>query len=322
MFHLFRLNLYILLAGTIVMFFLFNIMTGSLSFGGEFATVADPLSQRSCAFVTFVDDDKFVDGARVLAYSLIAFRTPHDLICLAGESVSDEKLESLDEIFDDVIVVDDIHLPENAMSRTPDRVQSSFKRLHAWELTEYERIVLIDPDVLPLSSLDELCEMPLATCAATREVGFNFSLSTIQEQTSQSERKRLQYFREHGIFNAGVMAFRTNPMDYANLMHLIETTSASFVAAEQIPLNYYYQDKCQRLPDSYNVILPYIGAEPDSEFYGDYPSSQYHLVHFSRCSKPLADAFDENTCRVIKTTDTQNVKLLGREEIWLEYSDT
>ena len=100
--------------------------------------------------------DSYLPGALVMAYSILRFGIPEniDLVCMITNDISDVAKHDLEQYFDRVILVDyiqvspkDIHLKNEIQKNVYSK---TFTKLHAFELVEYEKIVLIDLDMIIL----------------------------------------------------------------------------------------------------------------------------------------------------------------------------
>ena len=118
------------------------------------------------AYVTFVmRNDSFIPGALVLAYALRRQETHADLICMITKEVTEEGKKSLEVLYDKVIIIDAVYVPHNARHQRQDR-PFLFTRFQALRLGKdgdlnqaYEKIILLDADVLPLKYYDTIFEL-------------------------------------------------------------------------------------------------------------------------------------------------------------------
>lgn len=118
------------------------------------------------AYVTFIiRNDSYLPGALVFGYALRLQQTKHDLICVVSENVSEQAISLLQEIYDDVIVIDEVFVPHKRRHERQDR-PFLFSRFNAFRLGEdgdlgkqYDKIVLADCDVLPLRDYDTLFDV-------------------------------------------------------------------------------------------------------------------------------------------------------------------
>lgn len=125
------------------------------------------MKKPSYAYVTFVmKNDIFVMGALVLGYSLLKQCTNADLVCLVTDDVSLEARKALGEIYTKVIVVDEIRTEHpNAKGRS-DRT-CIFTRFQTMRLgkngdlgCDYDKIVVLDADIMSLKNYDALFDVP------------------------------------------------------------------------------------------------------------------------------------------------------------------
>jgi glycogenin glucosyltransferase len=118
------------------------------------------------AYVTFIiRNDSYLPGALVFAYALRLQKTEHDLICIVSEQVSEQARSALYEVYDDVLVIDEVFVPHNNRQERQDRPYL-FSRFNAFRLGPdgdmnkvYDKIVLADCDVLPLRDFDTLFDL-------------------------------------------------------------------------------------------------------------------------------------------------------------------
>ncbi|MFC1526574.1 hypothetical protein ACFL6X_07190 [Candidatus Latescibacterota bacterium] len=119
------------------------------------------------AFVSFLMlNDNYLPGALTLANGLRQQRADADLVCLTTDGVSSQAHFALEQIYDRVIAVDRFYVPHVRRQERQDRPYF-FTRLNSLRLgpdgdlgCEYERIVVIDADVLPLRCYDHLFALP------------------------------------------------------------------------------------------------------------------------------------------------------------------
>ena len=119
------------------------------------------------AFVTFIiRNDSYLPGALVFAYALRLQNTKADLICIVSDNISEDAIDTLKLVYNDVIVIDEVYVPHDRRHERQDR-PFLFSRFNAFRLgkdgdlnKEYEKIVIADCDLLPLHNYDELFNLP------------------------------------------------------------------------------------------------------------------------------------------------------------------
>ena len=131
-----------------------------------------PNGRSHYAFVTFLMlNDSYLPGVLLLAHGLRRQKSQADLICMVTEEISRPARQALAHLYDFVIDVEKIYVPHKRVQKRP-YLPYVFTRLHALRLGSdgdlghaYEKIVLLDADLLPLRHYDHL--FALSTPAGT-----------------------------------------------------------------------------------------------------------------------------------------------------------
>lgn len=118
------------------------------------------------AFVTFIiRNDSYIPGALIFAYGLRLQKTKNDLICIVSDNISEKAISQLRELYDDVIVIDEVYVPHERRHERQDR-PFLFSRFNAFRLgsdgdlgKDYDKIIIADCDVLPLCNYDKLFDL-------------------------------------------------------------------------------------------------------------------------------------------------------------------
>lgn len=118
------------------------------------------------AYVTFIiRNDSYLPGALVFAYALRLQNTTADLICIVSDNISSLAVNSLKEVYDDVIILDEVYVPHERRHERQDR-PFLFSRFNAFRLgndgdlnKKYKKIIIADCDMLPLNNYDGLFEL-------------------------------------------------------------------------------------------------------------------------------------------------------------------
>ncbi|MDI6453761.1 hypothetical protein [Peloplasma aerotolerans] len=122
---------------------------------------------HTSAFVTFVmRNDYYVPGALVFAYALKKQHVDADIICLITPEISSKAKQALKTLFDDVITTDPIYIYHPMRHGRQDRPYL-FTRFQALRLGKdgnlnkgYEKLVIADADILPISDYQSLLDLP------------------------------------------------------------------------------------------------------------------------------------------------------------------
>ena len=117
------------------------------------------------AYVTFLLfnlSNKYVSSALLMAYSLRKQRTQADIICMVTPGMPPDVAEALPRLFDHVIEVEPVYIPHTRHHYRPD-CPFLFTRMQSLRLGadgdlahNYEKVVILDADVLPLRHYDHL----------------------------------------------------------------------------------------------------------------------------------------------------------------------
>jgi len=118
------------------------------------------------AFVTFIiRNDSYLPGAMVFAYALRLQKTKNDLICIVSDNISERAIESLQVVYDDVLVINEVYVPHERRHERQDR-PFLFSRFNAFRLGKdgdlgknYDKIIIADCDHLPLCNFDSLFDL-------------------------------------------------------------------------------------------------------------------------------------------------------------------
>ena len=126
-----------------------------------------PNGKPRFAYVTFVMlNDNYLPGALVAGFSLRKQSTQAELVCLVTDGVSLPARLALESLFDHVPKVEPIFLPHKRRQQRQDRPYF-FTRIHSLRLGTdgdlgygFDKIVVIDADLLPLKYCDHLFCLP------------------------------------------------------------------------------------------------------------------------------------------------------------------
>lgn len=214
--------------------------------------------------ITRSADPNFVWGAAVAAWCLRKF-SEHEIHFLVTGAVDAAARRFLAQFGNGLI--------ERALIQHPaikqGRFQDNYTKLHVFDLAEFDRVVYLDADILPLRAIDELFNLP-AAIAATHDHGRGIS----------------EYF------NAGVMSLRPDQELFQQLMDAFLRDPHDHGCAEQDFLNWWFGPKPRWLrPARLLVLLRQWGIRNWQAI--DYEFNAYHL------SQRMADGYDPVDVRLV-----------------------
>ncbi|PPQ63767.1 hypothetical protein CVT24_004309 [Panaeolus cyanescens] len=215
------------------------------------------------AFVTLVSSDSYLPGALAQVAALKELHpTNHDCqtLCLVTpESLDVATIKALRKAFNLVVGVEILEQENNtnlALLGRPD-LTTVLTKLHVFRLVQFQKIIFLDADVLPIRPLDHLFNLP-HEFAAVPDVGWP------------------------DIFNSGVLVLTPGNEKFDQLYTLMKS-SPSWDGGDQGILNEWRGSNWHRLSFTYNTTptAAYTYA-PAYERYGP----QISAIHFIGQDKP------------------------------------
>lgn len=216
-------------------------------------------------------------GALMLAKSLRDTKTKAKLV-LMYKDVSDEQLNELKKYYDELINVDYILAPKLIHNYPESRFKEVFTKFNCFKLTQYDKILMIDIDMLVVQNMDHLFE--LKTPAA---------LKRGPKIYKNGEKISINEFERDGKMisgiNAGLMLFEPNMKTFNDIMKTIQNPPKTYVPArdpEQAFISWYYRDKWYNISHLYNyqftlgTIFPHKYNQTQKPF----------NIHYSSPTKP------------------------------------
>lgn len=106
--------------------------------------------------MTLATNDSYSLGALVVAHSLKRVSTLHQLAVLITPGVTEQMKTKLEAVFDVVQLVDVLDSKDAANLAVLKRPELgiTFTKLHCWNLTQFEKCVFLDADVLVRFEID------------------------------------------------------------------------------------------------------------------------------------------------------------------------
>lgn len=131
---------------------------------------------RDRAFVVFLMfNDSYLPGALTAAYGLLQQHSRSRRVCVVTPEITPEARGILSELYDQVVEVSPIAAPDDSTAADPNQIRTGSARVKSAALTRfaslrlgpdgdlgcsYQKVVVIDADLLPLRDFDELWSLP------------------------------------------------------------------------------------------------------------------------------------------------------------------
>ncbi|KAA8537745.1 hypothetical protein F0562_027675 [Nyssa sinensis] len=133
---------------------------------------------RREAYATVLhSSESYVCGAIALAQSLLQSGTKRDLILLLDKSISVSKRDALSVAGWIIRIIKRIRNPRAEKGSYNEYNYSKFR---LWQLTEYDKIIFIDADIIVLRNLDILFHFPQITATGNDGSIFNSGIMVIE----------------------------------------------------------------------------------------------------------------------------------------------
>ncbi|KAG5033945.1 hypothetical protein JHK87_008855 [Glycine soja] len=121
--------------------------------------------------------EAYVCGAITLAQSLLQTGTKRDLILLIDKFISVRKREALSEAGWKIRIITRIRNPKAEKGSYNEYNYSKFR---LWQLTDYDKVIFIDSDIIVLRNLDILFHFPQITATGNDQSIFNSGIMVIE----------------------------------------------------------------------------------------------------------------------------------------------
>jgi lipopolysaccharide biosynthesis glycosyltransferase len=226
------------------------------------------------AWATLLTQPSYLPGVRTLRASVEASGSPYPLVVVVTDGIDARTRQVLT---DDGCVVREVAPLRPAGGLQDNYANARFvevwTKLAIWGLTEFERVVYLDADMLVTQNMDELFALALAAgaiaachaCLCNPARIASYPASWTPENCFYTYCTGLAHTSEPELvdnyLNAGFLVLTPDQAVFADLVaRLAEVTDLSrYPFAEQDFLNEYYDQRWQPLPYIYNALktLPF-----------------------------------------------------------------
>lgn len=201
---------------------------------------------RNVTWMTALVNDEYVVPALVLGRSISTFSCYKSMIALISEEVSNGSRKALRNVGWNLRVVEemDCNWLDKKLDRNKNngifgrafgsRIKGTHTRFHAWNYTQFTKIIYVDADYMLMTNIDELFDIPddfaAAPCARPGILD--------------------------PCFNAGLLVFRPDHHYYLGIMRLwVDTTKLDTCPNDQVLLWHFYagNENWKALGYGYNI---------------------------------------------------------------------
>lgn len=231
------------------------------------------------AYVTFLSNRNYLDGALALHKSLQLVNANYPLYCLLSMNIEQEVIDVLESHKIGCIQLSECVTADDNVNK--DKAYSNwnytFDKLYMWGLTQFEKIVFLDSDMIVTANIDHLFE-----CKP-----FSAALAGIHFPTCENIR----------ILNSGLLVVEPDNDIKDKMIELSKTLIPEMMAkglplGDQDIINAYFSDWFEHkdliLDDGYNLYAHYLQSYIRHSGYSFNPrkGKPIYIVHYVGVEKP------------------------------------
>lgn len=242
------------------------------------------------AYVTFLSNRRYLDGALALNKSLLLVNSRYPLYCLLSMNVEDDVLERLEKSgivcikLRDCVTADE-HINEDAAYANWNY---TFDKLYMWGLTQFKKIVFLDSDMIITANIDHLFD----------KKPFSAALAGVFFPTCENIR----------ILNSGLLVVEPDVVILDKMLEISKTLipemrEKGLPLGDQDIINAYFPDWFEHkeliLDDGYNLYAHYLQSyirHSGYSFDGN-KGKQIYVIHYVGVEKPwMVNTFKQFVC--------------------------
>ena len=223
-------------------------------------------------WATLLTQPSYLPGVRTLSASLARSGSRYPLLVLVTPGIDDGVRQLLEH---DGCLVREVE-PLRPTSGGRDnyanaRFAEVWTKLAVWNLTEFDRVVFLDADMLVVRPMDELFSIDLppggiAACHACRcnpNMIADYPADWTPERCAYTHRP-VDGPRDHYL-NGGLLVLEPDASVFADMVQRLSALDdlSRYPFAEQDFLNEYYRDRWRPLPYVYNALKTLPFQHPD-----------------------------------------------------------
>lgn len=248
------------------------------------------------AYVTLLSDAKYYDGVIALGEALKAVGARYPLYCVLSAEV-EARIEGRlnQEGIPSIRLTDSVLVPKN-LCADPNFAHWSktFDKLKIWGLTQFEKVVYLDSDLLILNNIDHLFEnAPFSGVCAGKSYPGNESWRGI---------------------NSGLVVIKPDHEVEQRLITLLPSVAEAYkkigrVMGDQDVIQWYVTDEWSDRPElnldeGYNIFASYLTYYIKNLGYtlrDDGKGKRIYAIHFIGKTKPWMKHSIRNYCGLLKS---------------------
>ena len=235
------------------------------------------------AYVTVLyGNNIYLTGALVLGYSLMKTGTQYDRVILVTPDVSNEYQLYLSKVFTHVIKIEYVKVSPSIFSDENTRFSNVFTKLTCLSLTQYDKIILLDLDMIVAHNFDHVFKLrPPAACLKKNYVSYGKIIprKMICDNPTKGEGNKLV-----GSINAGLMLLKPDNKEWDEIKKDISQNLQinKYKYPEQDYLSLRYCGRWTSITFNYNFQFGLSNRVKKCR----YTIDDIYVIHYSSSYKP------------------------------------
>ena len=257
------------------------------------------------AYVTVMyGNNIYLAGALVLGFSLMKTNTKFDRVILVTPDVSQEYKSYLQPVYTNIIDINYVDVSSEIFSEENTRFKDVFTKLECLNLEQYDKIILLDLDMIIVKNIDHLFVLD-APAACLKRFYYPYG-KKIPAHMICRDNKLV------GSINAGLMLLKPDKEEWNSIKKDISNNTQinKYKYPEQDYLSLRYCGKWTSITFNYNFQF---GLTNRVKKYR-YTIDNIYVIHYSSSYKPWNDLIEGR----IMTEDEKEFKKFHQKyyELW------
>ncbi|XP_042517020.1 putative UDP-glucuronate:xylan alpha-glucuronosyltransferase 5 [Macadamia integrifolia] len=170
----------------------------------EFSKLGNPINRQKEAYVTMLhSSEAYVCGAIALAQSIILTKSAKDLVLLADKTITKKSKRALIAAGWKIKDIERIRSP---YAKKDAYNEWNYSKLRMWQLTEYDKVIFIDSDLIVLKNMDNFFRNSQLSAVGNDNVFFNSGVMVIEPSQCMFE-KLMKKRHTLASYNGGDQGF-------------------------------------------------------------------------------------------------------------------
>lgn len=254
-----------------LLFILLCVITLIHTWGTVIAEMAPPATRNAYATMMYMGtprDYEFYVAVRVMFRSLRRLNVDADLVVIASRDVPSSWIKILNEDGAKVVTVDNLNNPYRDQPNFDKRFALTLNKLYAWDLVQYERVVMLDADNLFLQKTDELFQCGQFCAAFINPCIFHTGLFVLQpskqvfnDMLNQiANGKKNEDGLDQGFLTGYFDDLLDKPMFHPAVNGTAQNGLYRLPLGYQMDASYYYLKLKWNVPCGPNSVITFPGA--------------------------------------------------------------